>query len=522
MNFVVLLVSVVIGLNAPRQDPTIPLVEPEQLTRNPDLIGREVTVDDRVLFYQSHRGPGGKQIYDELLLKRTPVIFKLPPALRPDRPPREPVARVQGVLRQEGKQVYCDVQSVEMLPADLTRFEKELTKLSPRDNAGRLRWADWGAKRGKAFKDEPLIRRAREVESEAILADAQRQGADLLTLSKSARAKGLDAALAGGLAHAGYLQRLAEAKTSADLARLAKEVDEALPDAADPKGSKIAGLEEWLPRYKINPTLAYRDAPPPIRAALDRKLLADIVQQRLERRAGEEPSKTMNLADEARTSLPDRPEVAAKLRTGGLASSEASVASMRLSEVEALAKTFRDEQEDGRAKKLLAAWLEDQRLKKLSAGDADGRILLASHYLRLLDDRLNAAALLREAVRIDPNSRDAADAFRRLGYKKSTEGEWVESRPTPPPAVPLQPTAPSTTPANETPPASDPEKTLIGLTPAQVKRKIGAPDKITRSATNKETIEQWIYQRPKGFQIINFKRPRIDSKPQVVASYSFP
>ena len=43
--------------------------------RRADLVGREVVVDDRVAYFQFHKGQG----FDELVLKRTPVVFRIPP-----------------------------------------------------------------------------------------------------------------------------------------------------------------------------------------------------------------------------------------------------------------------------------------------------------------------------------------------------------------------------------------------------------------------------------------------------------
>ena len=60
------------------------VVEASDLDRRADLVGKVVSVDDRVRFYQFHPGQG----YDELRLKRTDVVFRLPPPLRPESSPR--------------------------------------------------------------------------------------------------------------------------------------------------------------------------------------------------------------------------------------------------------------------------------------------------------------------------------------------------------------------------------------------------------------------------------------------------
>jgi len=49
-------------------------VEPAELERRADLIGREVTVDDRVEYYVRRTGSED----DQLQLKRTPITFRVP------------------------------------------------------------------------------------------------------------------------------------------------------------------------------------------------------------------------------------------------------------------------------------------------------------------------------------------------------------------------------------------------------------------------------------------------------------
>ena len=70
------------------------VVEAPDLERRTDLIGREVTVDDRVKFYVARNGSED----DQLELKRTPVIFRVPKRLRPTAHSRMTAVVVRGVL----------------------------------------------------------------------------------------------------------------------------------------------------------------------------------------------------------------------------------------------------------------------------------------------------------------------------------------------------------------------------------------------------------------------------------------
>ena len=130
---------------------------PRTLGRRADLVGKMVVVDDRVRFYQYHAGRG----YDELYLKRTNVVFRLPAPLRPEGSPRPMPVVVQGRLARDRDQLVCDVATLKVLPNDLDRLDQAIAALSARDFENRKAWAAWAEARGKAFKDNALIQRAR-------------------------------------------------------------------------------------------------------------------------------------------------------------------------------------------------------------------------------------------------------------------------------------------------------------------------------------------------------------------------
>src|SRR3954451_24713728 len=91
-----------------RQQAEKRVVEPPDLERRTDLIGREVTVDDRVKFYVARNGSED----DQLELKRTPVIFRVPKRLRPAAHSRMTAVVVRGVLKRDGGRMVCDVSSL--------------------------------------------------------------------------------------------------------------------------------------------------------------------------------------------------------------------------------------------------------------------------------------------------------------------------------------------------------------------------------------------------------------------------
>jgi tetratricopeptide (TPR) repeat protein len=276
---------------------------------------------------------------------------------------------------------------------------------------------------------------------------------------------------------------------------------------------KRLGADDSSGRMKANPVATYRAAPESTRAAIDRALLADALERLLDRRLADDPSRAQALAEEAQAKLPDRPAVAMRLRERALTATEARATAMRLSEVEALAKDFRDAGQPERAKAVVKTWLDDQR-KRLNESDVDGHVILASQYDRLLSDREAATELLQAALKADPQSKPVTDAFRRMGFRRSDKGEWYD--PDPARATAKADDAPA-----EAAPSSGKGDTLRGKTPEQVRQNLGKPTRIAREATQDATIEQWTYiQGPRRRLIVVIHRPRGSARAEVVASYS--
>ena len=489
-------------------------VEPSELSRRPELVGREVVIDDRIRYFlESKRGQG----YDELMLKRTDIPFVLPKRLKFARSPSEPNARVQGTLKVVDDRLIVEVSAIELLTNDLDRIDRELKSLRPDDWKGRRAWAFWAERRGKELKDSKLEARGVALEGEALWLEASRPDADNLGLAARSSGRPIPESVRNALAHRGFRDRFSKASTPDEFEALARQIEAVLPRAADPKAASVEVDPSVLDAYAKDPAEAYRNAPVEARGSLDRRLLADTIQRSLEKQLEARPIDATKLAEVARDRLPDRPGLVDRLGRQGLAEAEARVASMRQSEVEELAAKFRERGEEDRAKRLIQAWLADRRKNRLSASDAEGRILLAGTFDKLLGDRTSAAELLREALAIDPQSKTAVDAFLRMGYRKGDAG-WYD------------PTSASSTPTatpvagrkgDRNVPTSEPVESLKGLTRSQVRSRLGGtPDVVVRSASQGRSVEQWIYKNGKGTQVVRFVHEPGSSEPRASAYYS--
>ena len=508
---------------------TVP-VEPAEVNKRADLIGREVEVDDRLARFQFHKDQG----YDEIYLQRAPeVAFEIPPRLRPATSPKIAAVKVRGVLRKEGGRWRVEVNKFDPLPNDLERLNRGVASLPRTDTDGRSAWAAWAERRAEAFGDDALRRRAREVEQEAFEAEAERPGRDpaktLLALAERAKARGFAEPGPSSLAHGALAAASKGAASAGDWKAIADKAGALLPDAKTPGAARV-DLGPWDARYAKAPMEAYRDATADVRKALDRRLWADAVEAWLNRRAADDPKSVLGLADEAAALLPDRPALAGRFLEKGLATASGDVGALRLSEVEAYAKLYNETlHQPDRAKALYRAWLDDQRNHRLSPRDADGRLALADQYESLVGDREAAAALLQEAWKIDPESREAADAFRRRGYRK-VDGGWVEAsrgRSGPDARSPdsSEPAPGSETDQSAEEPNPNPSRaeSLRHATPEIVRtRMAGKPNRRIWVASQGQLVEQWIYVFPLKVHYINFLRRPGDLHPRVVSFYSLP
>ncbi len=518
-----LVLGFAVGAAARAAEPGVVLVAPAELTRRADLIGRLVAVDDRVTRFQWHNDPSTsipERPYDEIYLKRTPVIFRLPPRLRFETAPRATAIRIEGILKHEGGQWFCDVTAFELFPSDLERLQRATAALDPHDVERRLGWARWAERRAREFgkPDDPaegaLLERARRLEAEALQIEAERPVTDAprhwLELARRARQHEVPEPEPGALAHRAFSARLAAADSAVDLQALVNDIAEFWPASPAPIVAAV-DLETWLTPYANDPATTYRIAPEPVRAALGHRLWSDATQRLVERRMAAEPGRALELAQEAATALRDRPLVVKQLLQRGLVESSRNLESLRQGDVVERARVYRETlKQPEAARDLLRRWLDAQRNHRLSATDAEGRLILGQQYDSLLDDRETAVTLLREAWQIDPQSKEIADTFRRWNFRKVND-QWIE----PPRAV----ADASGEPGSVLTPATAPSTTeLLGLTPVEVRARLGGkPDRVIYAATQGQLVEQWIYRLVDQDRYVNFLHTPGDPLPKVVA-----
>jgi len=520
-----ILAGLVVPLLLPPGQPAMAQTEPvavdaAALGRRADLVGKMVVVDDRVRFYQYHAGRG----YDELYLKRTNVVFRLPAPLRPEGSPRPMPVVLQGRLARDQDQLVCAVATLKVLPNDLDRLDQAIAALSARDFENRKAWAAWAEARGKAFKDNALIQRAASLAAEALRLEGEQKRATVdapkewLALAEEARRRNIAEPEPSALAHKALQAMLAAASKSDSLKAIIPLIERFFPEAAKDQTSGQIGLGRWNQAYTNDPGAAYRAAPADVRKALNRRLWADAVAKLLEVQAALDPRSAIELASRAETELPDRPQLATKLLNTGLDQARQNLGSLRLAEVRALAQAYREKLKDPQAAlELDRNWLKIQR-DRLSETDAEGPVALAALYEDLLQDRGAARELLERAWKIDPGSKEVAEAFRTQGYRR-VKDQWVD-------ATAATAAGETSSPGTESPrPEPSAPRGLRGRTPDEVSQLMASePEGKVISGTKGQVIEQWIFLVPNQNQVryVNFLHTPGELLPRVVSDYFLP
>ncbi len=204
--------------------------------------------------------------------------------------------------------------------------------------------------------------------------------------------------------------------------------------------------------------------------------------------------------------------------TNGLDQARQNLGSLRLAEVRTLAQVYREKLKNPPAAlELYRTWLKVRR-DRLSETDAEGPVALAALYEDLLQDRAEARRLLERAWKIDPGSKDVAEAFRTRGYRR-VKDQWVDDA--------ASTAAGETGRADTESPRSDlsSARGLRGKTPDEVSQLMASkPDGKVISGTKGQVIEQWIFLVPNQSQIryVNFLYTPGELLPRVVSDYFLP
>lgn len=491
-------------------------IEPEDLGRRHH--GQRVLIDDRI---SSVLGEGNSR---QFRLRRCPnVTFQIG-----DKGPKslEGNARVVGVARFERNNLRVDVESISLLPTDLEEFQVRSQAIAKDNPKGWYELADWARKRSRTYSDPAMEKKAvqayaRGIEIERGLA------ADNAETLRSLRDRLIHQEfLNADLTDIDHAILWAEFKSKSD--RSPDELErfaDRLVQTLDPERTALPGrLDAHLARrYLDDPIGTFREARtndrPSFVRAWEVQLRRDAWDARVSANPIVEGYKAWEWSKEA---LRDEPDVGRSWLAAAIEAETAKSSDFDKDRFRKLTERIRtDARDPDRATLMERDWLSrgEQRMREEERRQAAlakragrtapppnvrGRYDIALVWLEWFGDQEveRPAALLLEAVTIEPDFEPAAKELRRLGYARLADSRWVspeEAR-------------------KVVKEDNGPRAITEGMDADRVVEILGEPDSRCRFITGKDLIEHhWTYRTAAGpLGIILLSRPNGPPRVQAV------
>jgi hypothetical protein len=380
------------------------------------------------------------------------------------------------------------VQSVREVPSDLDTF---LERRRLARNGPAARWYDlgaWAAQRGAFYKDQELLARSEEAYQKGIdserLALARDNPEGLFELAEKARTLKLPEKRAQELLHEGLviLWQKTRRQSGEPVVELARMISERLADSTKRLDHVDTELEK-----------EYFAAP----------LYADVTLRTILSDLKADGSNGFAIAEKIEKQLPERVEQIAHCQDLALAARAKEVESLTKSELLTLAATYRERGQPQTAEQLTESWLTLRR-RRLESDDTEGLIQLADDYRGLLNRSDIANRLLLESWARNPKAADLAERLQQAGYRLH-EGEWMTEEQY------------KARPEGRLEQAIRSGRVDIGMNASQVRRSLGEPPRIARSATAGQVSEVWTYDQANSTRlVVRLRRNRLQTELLVV------
>lgn len=392
-------------------------------------------------------------------------------------------AEVTGEMTHEVGRYVFQIRSLQVLPSDLETFVERKRRI--RTESPPATWytlADWAEQRGNFYKDHELLARADEARRQGV--HLERQSArdrprELLALAERVKKMDLPDSVRGSIVHEAYHALWKDSRTSPPekLEPLAKELADNLPGSLDPlrvSETKLVG------EYVAKPLEVYDAADDATRRKLHRFLYAEVLQRFLNAKLAVDASNGFEVADLIEKQIPEHHSLAESLRDKALASRAAEIEKLPRRELLALRDQYLAREQPKQAEQVVESWLTLRR-RRLAPDDTEGLLQLADEYRTLLKRADMADRLLLEAWQRNP-APEVAEQLQRYGYRQK-DGKWLTLAEF------------NARPEERLEQALREGRIEKGMTGRQVRRGLGEPLSLTRTATAGQVSEIWSYSQ---------------------------
>ncbi|MFN0052818.1 MAG: hypothetical protein ACKV0T_11545 [Planctomycetales bacterium] len=374
------------------------------------------------------------------------------------------------------------IQSARELPTDLEHFLDRRRQLRGKPAEQWYQLAQWAMQRGEFYKDSELQARGDEANLRALSLERQELARDnpagLLELADKARRLGAASKFIQELIHERLVLQWSQTKgeTGKAVQELLAEIADRLPGSTEKADVIDVELQK---SYLASPRPTYDQADAVTRRRLHRMLYADVLLRTILPNLAEDGSNGFEVAAQIDQSLPEQHRLAEGLRDKALTARAREVESLSRADVLALAQEYRQRQQGESARRLIESWLTLRR-RQLSDDDVEGLLQLTDEYRKLLDRRDVADRLLQEAWRVHPQAEEIAERLRRAGYQLH-DNQWLTQAEF------------ASLPEGRMDKAIREGRIELGMTASQVRRSLGEPQRLSRSAVSGEMTEIWSY-----------------------------
>ncbi|MBA3316258.1 MAG: hypothetical protein M3552_10460 [Planctomycetota bacterium] len=407
---------------------------------------------------------------------------------------RQPAGRVEitGVLQRRAGELVFVVTELREMPDDAQVYALKQSAIDAGDPADWYDLAAWAEQRGTFYDDRSLLAKATEARRRGLSVERQSAAGDpagLVALAKKAKGFGL-AELEYELLHESLRVRFEQLRADAksNLRPLIDDIRLLLSGAQQP-------LDTWpmdvAARYAAEPLAVYNRADETSRPVLDRIFLAEAQLTAIERLADSEGANGDGIADQIMAVLPERRDLAERYREREIAFHLEHITSSTRAEALKLATRLEATDRADEAKRALTKWLAAHEATQRTEGPS-GLVVVAEDYVAVLGDKAAAARLLVEALAANPESTTIPDKLRQLGYVK-VDGEWITKQ-----EADTRPVEPIVQAMRE-------GRVVLNMSPEQVRKTLGVPDRIARAASTSQIHEAWIYGARSGL-VVHFLR----------------
>lgn len=417
-----------------------------------------------------------------LRLQNCDLVFRvnsgvLIPRLRNDRN-----VEVIGYLKDNGKQIDFIVQRIGESPSDLENLVARRKALSKDDAAPWFELADHAARRAAFYEDSVLLRESRETVKQGFAierAKVPRGDADaLMKLAERSQELGLAKSLRTEMTHQALRWRwdAIQKDPAANAGDFLKVLERELRGCTQPV---LLANPKLRAKYRTDPILAYEQGNISERLSMHRYFYREVLLPQITNTARADGSNGAEIARLIRGNVPEELDLAVDYERRELKWRLQNVESATRSDMLELVDLLErgNQRKDAEAAK--RRWVQASERRLAPRGPA-GLVQSAMEYDSLLGDRTRAVKLLKRAWQESPEKSEIEERLERYGVYRRNNA-WLTK-----PEV-------DSLPDNQMEQAQREGKVLRGMSPAQVRRTLGKPDRISRFASAGKVHVIWLF-----------------------------